>query len=124
MLGLAPCAGLAVAAMRAMLGSRGRRARPASPAFIDLELCLGDPRDHHHWDVPTDQLDDCRDGSAVFGYGQHQRPAEPAGASGAADAMDIILGMDRHVEAEDVAQAFDAQPPGADTAADQPPDSP
>src|SRR5467141_1842733 len=113
MLGLDPCAGAAVAGMRAMLGP-DPCAGAASPALTIFELCLGDPGDDHHWDVPTDQLDDCRDGSAVFGYRQHQRPAEPAGASGAADAVDVILGVDWHGEAEDVAQAFDVQAAGRD----------
>src|SRR6266481_1552531 len=74
MLGRNPCACVAVTGMRAALGSSGA-ARPASPALIVFELCLGDPGDDYHWDVPTDQLDDCCDGSAVFGYSQHQRPA-------------------------------------------------
>ena len=115
MLGRNPCA--AVASTWAMLGASGS-ARPASPAFIIFELCLGDPGDDCHRDVPADQLDDCRDGSAVFGYRQHQRPAEPSGTAGSADAMDIILGMDRHVETEDVAQSLNIQAAGRDIAGD------
>src|ERR1700757_3800341 len=100
MLGGNPRAAAAVAGMRAMLGSSSP-ARPASPALIHFKLCLANPRDDHHRYIPADQLDDCRDGSAVFGCCQHQRPAEPSGTAGPADAMDIILGMDRHIEAED-----------------------
>src|SRR4029077_14240808 len=48
MLGRNPCAGVAVAGMRAMLGSTGP-ARPAPPALTIFELCLGDPGDDHHW---------------------------------------------------------------------------
>src|SRR5205823_14443480 len=86
------------------------------------ELVLCYPGDDHHWDVPTDQLDDCCDGSAVFGYRQHQRTAKPSGPAGPADAMDIILGMDRHIEAEDVAQTLNIQAAGRDIAGDQQPD--
>src|SRR5206468_1836850 len=53
MLGRGPCAGVAVAGSRAMLGASGP-ARPASPALIHFELCLGNPGDDYHWDVPTD----------------------------------------------------------------------
>ena len=42
-----------------------------------------------------------------------------AGPAGAADAMDIVLGMDGHVEIEDMAEAFDIEAAGGDVAGDE-----
>src|SRR5256885_13097797 len=41
------------------------------------------------------------------------------GASGASDAVDIILGMDRHVEIEDMRHALNIDPARGDIARDQ-----
>ena len=43
----------------------------------------------------------------------------PAGAAGAADPVDVILGMMRHVEIEDVADRRDVEAAGRDVAGDQ-----
>ena len=50
------------------------------------------------------------------GRGQREGAALPAGAAGAADAVDIILGVVRHVEIEDVRQALDVEPARRDIA--------
>ncbi len=73
----------------------------------------------HSRDLLSDQLDDRGDGLAVLGGRQHKRAASPTRAAGAADAMDIILGVYRYVEAEDVAHAFDVKATGCDVAGDK-----
>ena len=45
--------------------------------------------------------------------GQHQRQTAASGAAGAADAVDIVIGMDGHVEIEDVADAGMSRPRAA-----------
>ncbi len=45
--------------------------------------------------------------------------ARTAGAAGAADPVDVILGMDRHVEVEDVTETADVDPASSHVAADQ-----
>src|SRR5437016_5551403 len=45
--------------------------------------------------------------------------ARPAGASGAADAVDVILGVVGHVKAEDMRQALDVETASRDIAGDE-----
>ena len=59
---------------------------------------------------------------AVLGRRQREGAALAPGAAGAADAVDIVLGMDRHVEIEDVLQALDVEAARRDVAAHQKPD--
>ena len=67
--------------------------------------------------VLADQLFDRRDVLAVLRGRQHEGTALPAGASGAPDAVDVILGMVRHIEIEDMRQALDVEPARRDIAA-------
>ena len=108
-------------AARAIIGSRGA-AHSASLSLVVFEFGLVNPGDDAQWDLLADQLDDRRDGSAIFGRRQHEGPTKPAGAGGATDAVDVILGVDWHVKAEDVTQALDVQAAGRDIAGDQQPD--
>ena len=116
--GAARRASITCAGGSAIIGSSGA-ARSASSSLIIFELGPFDPGDHAQRDLLADQLSNRSDGSAVFGCRQHERPAAPAGTSGPADAVDIVLGVDRHVEAEDVAHALDIQAAGRDVAGDQ-----
>ena len=50
----------------------------------------------------------------VAAFGQRHRQAGATSATRAADAVDVILGMGRHVEIEDVADAFDIKPARCD----------
>ena len=83
--------------------------------------CL-DPFDRDRRNFPADQFRDRGDGVAVFRRGEHERPALTAGAAGSTDAMDIVFGVDRHVETEDVAHALDIQAARGDIAGHQKPD--
>src|SRR5207248_4647787 len=62
-----------------------------------------------------DRLDEAAVALARQGIGMAFAP----GASRAPDAMDVILGMDRHVEVEDVTQPFDVEPAGGHIARHQ-----
>ena len=57
--------------------------------------------------------------SPSSGVARVKARAGHAGPAGAADAMDVILGMDRHVEIEDVGQALDVEPARRDVARHQ-----
>ena len=56
---------------------------------------------------------------AVLGRGDGEGPAWATGPPGAADAVDVILGMGRHVEIEDVAHFRDVEAAGGDVGTDQ-----
>src|SRR5262249_24801043 len=103
---------------RAGVGTIGAARSAYSPPIV-FELSLVDPRDHSRRNLFTDQLDNRCDGTAVLGCRQHKRSAGPASTTGAADAMDLVFGMARYVEAKDVAHALDIKPPGRDIAGDQ-----
>ena len=55
----------------------------------------------------------------VVGRRQGEGAAFTAGTAGAADAMDIVLSMDRHIEIEHMAHADDVEAAGGDIAGDQ-----
>src|SRR5262245_7743139 len=80
--------------------------------------------DGNRRNLPADQLGDGSNGVAVFRSRQHKGPALAAGSSRAADAMHIILGVGRHIKAEDVAQSLNIEPAGSDVAGDEKPDLP
>src|SRR5262245_31296423 len=69
--------------------------------------------------LAADQLDDGLNEFAVIRCRQSEGAALAPGAAGAADAVDIILGMDRHVEIEHMAHADDIEAAGRDVAGDQ-----
>src|SRR5690349_15681847 len=96
--------------------------RSAPWAFGVFGFGLFDPRDDARRYLLAYQLHNRGDGSAVFGSGQHKRPAEPPGPPGPTNTVDIVFGMAGHVEAEDVAQPPDVQAPGRDIARHEQPD--
>ena len=53
-------------------------------------------------------------GSDFFAVHQGERVADILGATGPANAMDIILGMLRHIVIDDVTDAGDIEPPRSD----------
>ena len=70
-----------------------------------------DPRD-----VMVEQPFDRLDRFDIFRRDQGCGEAFAAGAAGAPDAVDIVLGMDRNVVVEDVADVGDVEPAGGDVA--------
>src|SRR5262249_60643245 len=63
----------------------------------------------HPGDGLSDQLLDRRDASAVGWRDDGDGGATPSGASGAADAMHVVVGVMRDVEVEDVADRGDVE---------------
>src|SRR5262245_29384498 len=63
----------------------------------------------HPRDALPDQRFDRSDGLAVGAGDDRDRGAAAAGATGAADAVHVIVGMIRHVEIEDVADIRDVE---------------
>ena len=70
-------------------------------------------------DGGADQFLDGFDQAALVGRGQGEGMAGQAGTAGATDAMDIILGRERHVEIEYVAHRHDVEAAGGDVRGDQ-----
>src|SRR6185437_13115219 len=103
---------------------RGRTPAPAVAIFAFVERGGGDAVYRDGRDIAADQLDDRGDILAVFRRGQHEGAAGATGAPGAADTVHIILGVIRHVEAEDVAQPGDIEPARGDVAGHQQPNLP
>ena len=68
------------------------------------------------------RLLDRLDEAAIFGCREGEGAALASGAAGAADAVDVILGVDRHVEIEDVRHALDVEAARRDVAGDEEPD--
>src|SRR5204863_8647313 len=104
----------------------GRRcaaaAEAAAIAAFEIEFGRRDVGHLLKRDVLADQLLDRGDRLAVFGRRQGQRAAGSAGAPGAADAVDVILGVVWHVEIEDVAEALDIEAARRNVAGDEQPD--
>ena len=69
-------------------------------------------------DRMTDQFLDFGDMLAVGSRDDRNCSSLFAGAAGAADAMHVILGMDRHVEIEDMADIGNVEAAGGDIRAD------
>src|SRR5690606_20927883 len=67
-------------------------------------------------DGQSGELFDIGDRLAIFWRDERERAAGGARAAGAADAVDVIIGVPRRVEVEHVAHAFDVEPAGGDVA--------
>ena len=101
------------------LGTAGGASAATSTARVlgpldALDALDGDARDH-----VSGQFLDRLDEHPVIGAGDAQRVATASRPAGAPDTVDIVLGMDRHVEIEHMAQAADVQAAGRDVRADQ-----
>ena len=70
-------------------------------------------------DLVPGQFLDRRDRFGILGRRQGDRDALHPGAAGAADAMDIIVGLPRHVEIDDMADAFDVESARRDVGGDE-----
>ena len=70
-------------------------------------------------DLVADELLDPADRFGILSGRQRDRDARHARAAGAADAMDVIVGLPRHVEIDDVADAFDVETAGRDVGGDE-----
>ncbi len=106
-----------IAAFR-LLAARDPAAASAR-ALFHVEFLGADPFDVNAGDRLADQLLDRRDEAAVLGRRQREGAPAAAGAAGAADPVDVILGVDRDVEIEDVAEALDVEAAGRDVGGDQ-----
>src|SRR6516225_11199076 len=73
----------------------------------------------HPGDGLSDQLLDRRDASAVGGRDDGDGGAAASGAPGAADAMNVIVGVVRDVEVEDVADGGNVEPARGDVGGNQ-----
>src|SRR5580704_18576045 len=74
----------------------------------------------HEWNRLADQFFDRRDGFGVVRSGDDgDGGAVSPGAAGAADAVHVVVGMDRHVEIIDVADVGDIEAAGGDVGGDQ-----
>src|SRR5258706_3826411 len=65
------------------------------------------------------QLFDRGDISFVAPANQHQGMTHASGTSGAADTVDVILGLEGHIEVEDMTDSGDVEPARGDVARDQ-----
>src|SRR6185437_12967049 len=87
-------------------GGRRTTAAATAPRVVVDQRLGGDALDLGGRDILADQRDDGGDEPAVLRRRQGEGAALEAGAAGAADAVDIVLGMDGNVEIEDVRQAL------------------
>src|SRR5437763_2921565 len=62
----------------------------------------------------TDQRLDGGDEPAILRRCQHESMAFAAGTAGAADAMHVVIGVERHVKIEDVRHGGNIEPPRRD----------
>ena len=95
---------------------------PATAATAAVGGLEGDgfhARHHDARDLRADQLLDRLDQAAFVGRGQGEGMTDLAGAAGTADAMDVVLGRERHVEVEDVAHVDDVEAAGGDVGGHQ-----
>src|SRR5262245_5513389 len=118
-LGATVTAMLAVASLATALVAIPSAAIPSATAASLLEGKLLHALDLDPRNVAADQLDDGYDELAVIGRAQGEGATLAAGAAGAADAMDIVLGVYRHIEIEHMAHADDVEAAGRDVAGDQ-----
>src|SRR6185437_6638144 len=112
---------VALVALARAIGSPIARAPAAIAAVASPRLLVGKRRavdavDGTERDVLADELGDRRDEAAVFGSGQREGAPLTARPPGTPDAVDIVLGMNGHVEIEDVRQALDVETAGRDVA--------
>src|SRR5262249_17492774 len=100
---------------------RGRVLTPVALAVLTLRtLRRGRVRLFAHpWDGLSDQLLDRRDASAVGGRNDGDGGAAPSGASGAAGAMHVVVGVMRGVEVEDVADRGNVEAARGDVGGNQ-----
>ena len=75
-------------------------------------------------DLLAGQLLDILDVLGILAGDQRIGDAGRAAAAGAADAVDVIVGMPRRVEVEDVADALDVEPARGDVGGDEDVDMP
>ena len=80
---------------------------------------FGSRRCAHPWNCLADQPLDGADRLAVDRSDDGDRDACPPGATGSADAVDVIIGMMRHVKIEDMADLRNIEPAGRDVRSDQ-----
>src|SRR5438094_301886 len=74
---------------------------------------------HHPWDVLANQPFD-RGHRLVIGWGDDgDRCPSETGAAGAADPVNVVIGMMRHVEIDDVAYGGDVEPARRNVGGDQ-----
>src|SRR5262245_60139317 len=75
--------------------------------------------DPSEWNFLADELDDRLDEWAFGRCCQSEGTTFSASAAGTANAMDVIFGVDRHVEVKDVAQGYDVDAARSDIACNQ-----
>src|SRR5205814_4245669 len=114
--------GIAPGTAMMMTVRRGTASAAAAVAALEIELGRAEIADAGGRDLLADQPLDRGDGLAVFRRRQHEGAALPPGPAGPADAMHIVFGVVRHIEAEDVRQALNIQPARRDVAGNQQPD--
>src|SRR5215468_5468004 len=100
---------------------RMTRCAAAAPALAvaGLETNLRDALDVDARDFLADQAGDGLDILAVMRRGQREGASLAPGAAGAADAMDVVVGMHGHVEIEDMRETDDVQTAGGHVARDE-----
>src|SRR5262249_33873073 len=97
------CFGLARLVLAAWPASPARfLARPPFPRLVGVVGCVGREFDFGSGNALSDQLLDRGDRFLIERGDDGNRGAGAAGPPGAADAMDIIIGVMRHVEIEDM----------------------
>src|SRR5690606_32518012 len=112
--------GVGAVAPRGRCGTRcAPRAVPRGGLLAPFGLGLGFRRWRaegilHLRDLARDQFLDLLEIFRLVRETDRHRLAGTASAAGAADPVDVVLGMDRHVEVEDVADARDVEATGRD----------
>lgn len=105
---------LAAAAATATTGSPSTSAATTATAFGRIERNGVHARHFDPRDLGTNQLLDRLDQAAFRRRGQGEGMAGTAGTARTTDAMDVILGRERHVEIEDVAHIGNVETAGRD----------
>ena len=99
---------------------RSTAAAATAPTAVRLGPIDGiKPRHIDGWYRVTDQFLDCLDGEAVIRLGDRKGVALQPRSAGAANPMNIVFRVVRHVEIEHVRQPADIQSTSRDVAADQ-----
>lgn len=105
---------LAAAAATTTAGSPSTSAATTATAFGRIERNGFHARHFDPRDLDANQLLDRLNQAAFRRRGQGEGMAGTAGTARTADAMDVILGRERHVEIEDVAHVGDVEAAGRD----------
>src|ERR1700730_6097179 len=106
-------------AVHALASSAVAAAAVPAVAFVVGKHSRGHAVEGYRRDVFAEHLGDGGDEAAVLGRRQSEGAAFAPGAAGAADTVDVVLGVDRHVEIEHMRHPLDVEATSRHVAGDQ-----